>query len=222
MEDKRPTKVSGKDELGTIGTIISIISDILNIASSLVLQGGKWISCIIAGLTTIILFPCFLCLLPNGRWRENKSTLLLIITALIISLVIIGRHFLIAPTEPLDAPLNTSDNVTPSVTIRYEKISDEAVQFQADVSEMDIDPFITWTVKNAPGCDITATGLFTTDGTPCSAIVTGSFVHEGQLYADTCVLSVEPVSESSESRQEVIRYFTELPKGIDTIPIILL
>lgn len=216
MTEKRPDHVSDKDKLGTTGTIISIISDVLNIASFVILQGGKWISCIIAGLTTIILFPCLLCLLPNGRWRENKSTLCLIIIALIISLGIIGHHFLIAPTEPVDASLNTSDNVTPSVSIRYEKISDAAVQFQADVSGMDIDPFITWTVTNAPGCDITVAGLFTTDGTPCSAVVTGSFVHEGQLYADTCVLSVEPVSEPSESRQEVIRYFTELPKGIDT------
>ncbi len=216
MEEQRPTKVSGKDELGTIGTIVSIISDILNIASSVVLQGGKWLSCIISGVSIIILLPCLVCFLPNGRWRENKRALCFLAVALIISFGIIGYHFLITPTESLDASLDTSEKVAPSVTIRYEKISDAAVQFQADVSGIDIDPFITWTVTNAPGCDITSAGLFTTDGTPCSAVVTGSFVQEGQLYADTCVLSVEPVSEPSESRQEVIRYFTELPKGIDT------
>lgn len=216
MEKQRPTNVSGKDEIGTIGTIISIISDILNISSFWVLQGGKWLSCIISGVTIIILLPCLVCFLPNGRWRENKRTLCFLAVALIFSFVMIGYHFLITPTESLDASLNTSESVTPSVTIRYEKISDAAVQFQADVSGVDINPFITWAVTNAPGCNISATGLFTTEGTPCSAIVTGSFVYEGQLYADTCILSVESVSEPSNSKQEVIRYFTELPKGIDT------
>lgn len=210
-EVKNNKKREANDKLGPISAVLSIVSDVIGIA--MLPDNVIWLRYIILGLS-IVLLLCLFRLLLGGHWRENMFETSLILVTLIFSLAV----FFYLRTTPIASKDSSIDinNEVPTISLRYDRLSETAIQFRADVSGMDSTPTVVWKVSDAPGCSITDSGLLTTDGTPCSATVTGSFEYKGQLYSDTYLLSVESVESTSREEQKAIRYFAEIPKGMNT------
>lgn len=195
--------------LTVINAIVDIVANICNIRSScsFKIAYGTALYWVLIGFSVITA----ILLLMSSKLQKDKIGGLAIIALLLISFIIFAGRPENSQTEP-----SGNQQMEPSISLRYNVLSETSIQFQADVSGADSNQFITWMISDAPGCSITDSGIFTTDGTPCTIEITGSFELNEQIYKDTCKLLIQSTEVPLESRRTVIRYFAELPEGMDT------
>ena len=195
--------------LTVINAIVDIVANICNIKSScsFKIAYGTALYWVLIGFSVITA----ILLLMSSKLQKDKIGGFAIIALLLISFIIFAGRPENSQTEP-----SGNQQMEPSISLRYNVLSETSIQFQADVSGADSNQFITWMISDAPGCSITDSGIFTTDGTPCTVEITGSFELNEQIYKDTCKLLIQSTEVPLESRRTVIRYFAELPEGMDT------
>lgn len=197
--EDRTQKTQGQ-KLSTPLKILEAIAAVLTIIGYWISQPLLYITSSVVALTVILIF-----LLGQRGQKRGVGICLLCL------LLILGSLFLYYKRH--QASMNDS---LANMALRYEEVSERSVKLHAISQETGEELPVEWTLSSAPGCKISEAGLFETDGTPCSAVVTARLIHDGKTYEASQTAVVDTVELASEdSKKANVKFFDELPAGMN-------